>query len=147
MKRVIAGMVAMVLIASMAQAANRLEIQPPERYAKAEANLLSALASDNAGLRESAAYMLGEMGSTKAVVPLMRMLHDSETESARIVAALALCRIGDGRGVYAVRRAAQFDDSYSVQALCAWFHEQYTQGGAFEFVGERAAVAPAVAAR
>ena len=147
MKRVIAGMVAMVLIASVAQAANRLEIQPPERYAKAEANLLSALASDNAGLRESAAYMLGEMGSTKAVVPLMRMLREGETASARIVAALALCRIGDSRGVYAVRRAAKFDENQNVQALCAWFHEQYTEGGAFAFSSEHAAIAPAVAAR
>jgi len=67
MKRVIAGMVAVVMVASVAQAAGKLEIQPPERYAKAEANLLTALASDNAGLRESAAYMLGEIGSTKAV--------------------------------------------------------------------------------
>ncbi len=147
MKRVIAGMVAVVLIASVAQAADRLNIQPPERYAKAEANLLVALASDNAGLRESAAYMLGEMGSTKAVIPLMRMLREGETESARIVAALALCRIGDNRGVYAVRRAAKFDESNTVQALCAWFHEPYTEGGAFAFSGEHVTTAPAVAAR
>lgn len=147
MKRVIAGLVAMVMIASVAQAAGRLEIQPPERYAKAEANLLTALASDNAGLRESAAYMLGEIGSTKAVIPLMSMLRDSDTESARIVAALALTRIGDARGVYAVQRAAQFDESRHVQALCAWFHEQYTEGGAFASSVSRTEMTPAVAAR
>ena len=91
--------------------------------------------------------MLGEMGSTKAVVPLMRMLRDSDTESERIVAALALCRIGDGRGVYAVQRAVQFDESKNVQALCAWFHEQYAEGGAFAASSNGAVAAPAVAAR
>jgi len=140
-------MVAMMLIASVAQAADRMNIQPQERYVKAEANLLTALASDNAGLQESAAYMLGEMGSTKAVVPLMRMLRASESESARIVAALALCRIGDSRGVYAVERAAQFDDSKNVQALCAWFHGQYAEGSAFAFTGDVSSDTPAVAAR
>jgi hypothetical protein len=147
MKRMIAGLVAVVMAASVAQAANRLGIEPAERYEKAEANLISALASDNAGLRESAAYMLGEMGSTKAVVPLMRMLRESDTESARIVAALALCRIGDGRGTFAVERAAQFDGSANVKALCAWFYEQYTDGGAFAFSGGGAVGSPAVAAR
>jgi HEAT repeat protein len=140
-------MVAMVLLASVAQAANGMDIRPQERYARAEANLLVALESGNAGLRESAAYMLGEMGSTRAVVPLMRMLRDSGSESERIVAALALCRIGDSRGVYAVRRAAQFDESESVQARCAWFHGQYAEGGAFAFVGGTPANAPEVAAR
>ncbi len=147
MKRVIAGMVAVVMIASAAQAAGKLEIQPPERYARVEANLLTALASDNAGLRESAAYMLGEIGSTKAVVPLMGMLRDSDTESARIVAALALTRIGDARGVYAVQRAAQFDESRNVQSLCAWFHQQYTEGGAFASAAGGTEMTPAVAAR
>ena len=147
MKRVIAGMVAVVMIASVAQAAGKLEIQPPERYAKAEANLLTALASDNAGLRESAAYMLGEIGSTKAVVPLMGMLRGGDTESARIVAALALTRIGDARGVYAVQRAAQFDDSRNVQALCAWFHQQYSEGRAFASPVVGTETTPAVAAR
>jgi HEAT repeat protein len=147
MKRILAGVIATVLIVSVAQAGNRLGLQPAERYAKAEANLLSGLASDNAGLRESAAYMLGEMGSTRAVVPLMRMLRESETESARIVAALALSRIGDGRGVYAVRRAAQYDESPNVKALCAWFHEQYAGGGAFASSAEESTPAPAVAAR
>jgi hypothetical protein len=147
MKRMIAGMVVMLLIATAAQAADRLEVKPQERYVTAEANLLSALASENAGLRESAAYMLGEMGSSKAVIPLMGMLREGKTESARIVAALALSRIGDARGVYAVRRAAQFDESEDVQARCAWFYEQYTEGGVFAFIEEPPTDAPSMARR
>ncbi len=90
----------------------------------AENNLLIGIASDNYGLRVSAASILGDVGSTRSVVPLMRMLHDGD-EGERIVAALALSRIGDGRGVFAVKQAAQFDRSEKVQRLAAWYYNEY----------------------
>jgi len=101
----------------------------------AEQNLLIGLASDNLGLRESCAFMLGEIGSQKAVVPLMAMLHDG-IETSRIVAALSLSRIGDARGVYAVKQAAKFDTSERVQKLAAWYYNQYAVPGSFEFVAK-----------
>ena len=101
----------------------------------AEQNLLIGLASDNLGLRESCAFMLGEIGSQKAVIPLMAMLHDG-IESSRVVAALALSRIGDARGVYAVKQAAKFDPSERVQKLAAWYYNQYAVPGSFEFVAK-----------
>ena len=55
-------------------AAGKDEQVSPTMYAKAEANLLVALQSDNRGLSESAAYMLGELKSSKAIIPLMKML-------------------------------------------------------------------------
>jgi hypothetical protein len=105
----------------------------PTMYAKAEANLLVALQSDNRGLSESAAYMLGELKSSKAIIPLMKMLRESDRESARTIAALALCKIGDARGVYAVKRAAKFDASETVQMRCAWYYDQYVSPGSFGF--------------
>ncbi len=90
----------------------------------AENNLLVGIASDNYGLRVSAASILGDVGSARSVVPLMRMLHDGD-EGERIVAALALSRIGDGRGVFAVKQAAQFDPSQKVQRLAAWYYNEY----------------------
>jgi HEAT repeat protein len=104
-----------------------------EQYARAEKNLLIGIESDNQGVKEGSAYMLGELKSSKAVVPLMKMLRTDNLESARIVAALALCRIGDARGVYAVRRATQFDGSERVTQRCAWFYNEYVRAGAFEF--------------
>ncbi len=98
-----------------------------------EENLLIGLNSDNLGLRESAACMLGEFGSSKAVAPLMAMLHNGP-ESSRIVAALALTQIGDPIGTYAVRQAVKFDDSPRVQQLCAWYYAQYVEPGSFEFI-------------
>ena len=103
---------------------------------QAERNLLVGLASDNLGLRESCAFMLGEIGSQKAVVPLMAMLHDG-VESSRVVAALALTRIGDARGIYAVKQAAKFDESQRVQKLAAWYYNQYAVPGSFEFVAQQ----------
>jgi HEAT repeat protein len=104
-----------------------------EKYQAAVTNLLIGLRSDNQGLKESSAYMLGELKAGEAVVPLMAILRSDAPESSRIVAALALCRIGDSRGVYAVKRAVQFDESASVQQKCAWFYEQYVKAGSFEF--------------
>jgi hypothetical protein len=100
---------------------------------QAETNLLVGLASDNLGLRESCAFMLGEIGSQKAVVPLMAMLHDG-VESSRVVAALALTRIGDTRGTFAVKQAAKYDESERVQKLAAWYYNQYAVPGSFDFV-------------
>jgi len=105
-----------------------------EKYEMAETNLLIGLQSDNQGLRESSAFMLGELKSAKAVIPLMNILRSEEHESSRVVAALALCRIGDARGVYAVKQATKFDDSQFVQQKCAWFYDQYVQPGSFDFM-------------
>jgi hypothetical protein len=79
-------------------------------------------------------FSLGEMRSDRAVIPLMKVLHEGQTDQERIVAALALCLIGDGRGEYAVKRAARFDDSDRVRQTAAWFYNEYVRDGTFKFV-------------
>jgi HEAT repeat protein len=118
-----------------------------EQYARAEQNLLIGIESGNQGLKESSAYLLGELKSSKAVVPLMKMLRSDDQESARIVAALALCRIGDARGVYAVKRATQFDGSERVARRCAWFYNEYVHAGSFEFAATGTPDLPSMATR
>jgi hypothetical protein len=66
----------------------------------------------------------------------MAMLHEG-TESSRVVAALALTRIGDARGIYAVKQAAKFDPSERVQKLAAWYYNQYAVPGSFDFVAKQ----------
>lgn len=95
-------------------------------------NLLEGLESDNFGLKTSSAYMLGELESKKAVLPLMKILHSDASEDARIVAALALYKIGDERGLYAVKQAIRFDDSERVSKLCHKFYNAYIQNGLAE---------------
>jgi hypothetical protein len=98
------------------------------------ASLMMGIQSDNQGLRESAAFVLGEIKCTEAVIPLMRMLHEERSESGRIAAALALSLIGDRRGVFAVRQAVAFDESARVRLLSAYFYNQYVHPETFAFV-------------
>lgn len=144
---ILAAVVLVLMTASIATAADASKGLTPEQYASAEENLLIGLASDNQGLVEGSANMLGELQSSKAVIPLMKLLRDGEQESTRIVAALALCQIGDERGLYAVKRATQFDDSERVAQRCAWFYNSYAKAGTFGFASAGAPDAPTVATK
>lgn len=104
------------------------------RYEQAVENLLIGLSSENDGLRRSSAYMLGVLKSDEAVVPLMRALKSHQDECTRIVAALSLCKIGDARGVFAVKQEVRFSESNKVKKCCACFYNQYVEGGSFEFL-------------
>jgi hypothetical protein len=90
-----------------------------------EINLLSGLDSGNEGVQTSAAFFLGEMKSEKAVIPLMRLLHSSASEEARIVAAVSLYKIGDARGLYAIKENGRFDESELVRRLCDSFYKTH----------------------
>lgn len=94
-------------------------------YETIEQNRLIGLASDNEGLRISAAFNLGEMKSQKAVIPLMKLLKDGNTDEEKIIAALSLIKIGDPQGVYLVSRAAQFQESARVRRVCEKFYNGY----------------------
>lgn len=84
-------------------------------------SLLDGICSGNCGLAASAAYYLGELKESRAVIPLMRILKCSEIEGTRIAAALALTKIGDARGTFAVKQASRFDDSKYVRRMCKIF--------------------------
>jgi HEAT repeat protein len=144
---ILAAAVLIIAATTVAAAADTSTPLTAEQYAGAEQNLLIGIESDNQGLKESSAYLLGEIKSAKAVVPLMKMLRSDDQESARIVAALALCRIGDARGIYAVKRATQFDSSERVAQRCAWFYNEYVQAGAFEFAAAGTPDVPRMATR
>lgn len=94
---------------------------------KAIENYLIGLKSDNHGLRLSCAYFLGHHKVNKAVIPLMSMLHNEKTEEARIMAALALTKIGNDLGTYAVKQASVFDKSERVRNLCEKFYNSLNE--------------------
>ncbi len=144
MKRIAMSLGVLVLLAAfttLAAGEDNYAGLTKEKYDAAITNLLIGLKSDNLGLKTSSAFMLGELKAREGVVPLMAMLRSENPECCRIVAALALCRIGDERGVYAVKRAVQFDESQQVAQKCAWFYEQYVQPGTYDFVSPGFAVA------
>lgn len=89
--------------------------------ANTELTLLRGLQTDNDGVKSGSAYMLGELKSDAAVIPLMAILHNDQNVRIRVAAALALVKIGDSRGLYAVKRAAEFDESEYVRTICKNF--------------------------
>lgn len=91
-------------------------------------NLLIGIQSCNKGLCASCTYLLGKFCCKKSVVPLLSLLHNAKCEEIRILAALSLVKIGDGRGVFAVKRAAVFDESERVKKLCNLFYKAYLTG-------------------
>ena len=88
-------------------------------------SLLNGLNSENIGLKSSCAYMIGELQISKAVIPLMKMLRESENEDLRIAAALALYKIGTPMAIYAVKQAIRFDESERVSKHCANFYNDF----------------------
>jgi len=98
------------------------------RYSKEfiENCYLEGLKSDNEGIRTSAALQLGYLKSTKAVIPLMKMMRDEQSDATRIIAALSLIRIGDTQGAYMVGRTALYNTSEKVRFFAEKFYYAYT---------------------
>lgn len=92
-----------------------------------ENNLLVGLQSENLGLKTSSAYYLGTYGTSKSVIPLMKILKSGETEEERISAAVALSKINSEQALFAVKQRAKYDDSERVRRLCAMFYNQSLQ--------------------
>lgn len=88
-------------------------------------SLINGLNSENLGLKSSCAYMLGELHLSTAIIPLMNILREDENEDLRIVAALALYKIGTPLAVNAVKQSVRFDDSERVSKHCASFYNEY----------------------
>ena len=91
-------------------------------------NLLIGAKSCNKGLCASSTYLLGELCCRKGVIPLLSLLRNAECEEIRILAALSLCKIGDARGIYAVKRAGIYDESERVTKLCNLFYKAAIAG-------------------
>ncbi len=88
-------------------------------------SLIMGIESENHGLKTSAIYFAGEYCCDRAVIPLLKVLHSDTSECARIVAALSLYKIGDERGLFAIKQASKFDDSKRVRRLCDKFYTAY----------------------
>ena len=121
MKKYLLGLAVIMVLFTGESFANNLT-KKDSAIMKGEINLLIALNSNNYGLRTSAAQVLGDIKSEKAVIPLMRILKSSGDESLRIVAALSLYKIQNPRGLFAVRQAVKFDESVRVRKLCLNFY-------------------------
>jgi len=126
-------LVCVVLIAVILFSANMYSQPVPKRLIQMNEtqiteNLLTGMNSCNKGLCASCVYMIGDLCCKKGVIKLMSLLHNAECEEIRILAALSLCKIGDGRGIFAVNRAAIYDESERVKRLCGVFYKAFGSG-------------------
>jgi hypothetical protein len=138
MKRstMILGAVALAIVMALPATAHDTRKELGEaKYDRAVQNLLVGVGEENSncGLRASAIYMLGQLESKEAVIPLMKVLHSCPDEKSRLAAAWSLCKIGDARGEYAVKQAVRFDESPKVKMQCAWYYNLYVSEGTFAF--------------
>ena len=97
-----------------------------EMYIKTENNYLAGLESGVPGLKVSAAYFLGEMKSEKALFPLMKMFREANNYGARLVAAWALLKIGDKRGVFLVKRYIQLGNCDDIRCMLQQMYLDYS---------------------
>ncbi len=88
-------------------------------------SLLMGVKTNNLGLKVSAAYYLGERQSSRAVIPLMDVLHTDQSVEARIIAALSLYKIGEEKGIYVIKRAIEFDKNEQVRRMCEIFYMMF----------------------
>ena len=105
-------------------------IHPQETASKTSAEmeacfqtLQQGLISENEGLMAGCAYMIGELQCQRSVIALLAILHDNPSEELRILAALSLYKLGDSRGIYAIKQAIKYDESERVQRMCKIFYK------------------------
>jgi hypothetical protein len=96
-----------------------------DKSAIIEDNYLAGLESDNRGLKVSCAFFLGDAGSEKSVIPLMKMLSESEDRGEKFVAAWSLLKIGDERGVYRVKMEAEKSDCNQLRCILDYLYKDY----------------------
>lgn len=120
----LAVFISFILLGSTSFAAKNIDSRVTDKVME---NLLEGINSDNLGLKLSATYYLGEYACCKAVIPLLKILKSDTREEARIAAALALFKINDDRGIFAVKQAIRFDNSERVKKLCALFYGEHSR--------------------
>lgn len=117
-------LVLLTLEASFAYSRPKVNVQVKQSTVQ---SLLNGLNTENIGLQSSSAYMIGELQISQAILPLMKMLRESENEDLRISAALALYKIGTPLSINAVKQASKFDESERVSKHCASFYNEFSK--------------------
>jgi HEAT repeat protein len=104
---------------------NDFSVFSEEKYDQIEDNMLKGIKSDNTGLQTSSAYFLGEMKSDRAMIPLLRLVQNGETEEARIIAALSLYKIESNIGMYRLKYLAENDESELAKRVFDIIYKKY----------------------
>jgi hypothetical protein len=96
------------------------------KLAVVEENLIRGLKSDNTGLQTSCAYFLGEMNSSRSMIPLLKLAKKGSTEESRIIAGLSLYKIHSMIGMRQLKGLAKTDKSELVRKVFERIYKKYT---------------------
>jgi len=108
---------------------NDFTVFSEEEYDQIETNMLIGIKSNNTGLQTSCAYYLGEMKSDIAMIPLLKLVTNGETEEARIIAALSLYKIQSKIGMYRLKYLAESDESELARNVFDRLYKVYAANG------------------
>ena len=81
-------------------------------------NLIICIESENDGIRSWGVFFAGKYRVQETVIPLMKVLHEDKNIAIRKLAVHSLFRIGDNRGIFAIKGSAKHDKSKEVRELC-----------------------------
>jgi hypothetical protein len=115
----------------------------PDKKSVVVDNLTIGIKSANRGLNISSVrvlydlidegYMNGD-DADKAMIPLLRLLDNGETDEVRIAAALALFKLGNSIGIYKLRGVAVFDDNEKLGTICKNLYYSYHKLNGTEYL-------------
>lgn len=97
-------------------------------------NLIVGIKSENTGLHTSAALVMYTLISesylesddaSEAMIPLLKLLKNGNTDEERVAAAMALFQLGNPIGIYQLRGVAVFDDNEKVATICKNLYYSY----------------------
>ena len=92
---------------------------------KVIANFISAIKSDNEGLKRSAIYLAGKYKIGETVDELSKILSSDNSENVKFASALALYEIGDPKGLDAIFKSSLIDQNEFIKKLCASIYYDY----------------------
>lgn len=84
-----------------------------------ENNLHLTLKTKNLMIKADAISLAGELKMDEFVIPIMEVLKSSENKELRILAAIALHKINDERGLFAIKQAIHYDPERCVRRVCS----------------------------
>ncbi len=85
-----------------------------------ETNLKTSLQTENSMIKSDAITLAGDLKMDEVVIPLMEILKSDDNKELRILAAIALHKIQDARGLFAIQQAIHFDEERCVRRACAY---------------------------
>ena len=132
LKAVVYILITIFLATTVNAQENFLEKLPNKE--RAIQNLVLGIESDNSGLKRSSIYFAGKYRVTEAVNELIEVLNKEKDTEIRKVTALVLYKIGDQKGLNAVKKLAETDEDNRVRNLCAAITVAYNDNITTEWI-------------